>query len=111
MDHISPPVYNALHSIPENYVIEGVEAELVGDVVLEKDEEYYIEDYDDDENDADHHNHHKHGFKRETLESFDFTDTESTMWKKVLKNCVVHNSLLLCRIDNGLLIHFFVSIL
>jgi hypothetical protein len=86
MDHTSPPVYNALHSIPENYVIEGVEAQLVGDIIHpEKDEEYYVEDYDDDEHDVDHHDHHKHGFKRETLESFDFTDTESTMWKKVLE--------------------------
>lgn len=38
----------------------------------------------DDDDDLDIH-HHKHAFKKEVLESFDFNDTESMMWRKVLQ--------------------------
>ena len=70
-----PPTYNALHPIPEDFAAEGEAEEL------EK-EEFYYEDHDDDDHDV-HHEHHMHNVKREVLESFDFTDAESTMWKKV----------------------------
>lgn len=73
----SAPTYNALHPIPEDLVAEG-EAEAG-----EKEDEFYYEDLEDDEHDL-HHAHHVHGVKKEVLESFDFTDAESTMWKKVI---------------------------
>ena len=72
----SAPTYNALHPIPEDFAAEG-EAEAG-----EKGDEYYFEDQEDDEHEL-HHEHHVHGVKKEVLESFDFTDAESTMWKKV----------------------------
>ena len=71
----STPTYNALHPIPEDFAAEGEAEEL------EK-EEFFYEDHDEDEHDV-HHNSHMHGVKKEVLESFDFTDAESTMWKKV----------------------------
>ncbi len=41
---------------------------------------------DDDSDEDDHHVHdsHKHAFKKEVLESFDFNDVESMMWRKVI---------------------------
>ena len=77
----SAPVYNALHPIPEDFAAEG-EAEAG-----EKSDEFYFEDQEDDEHEH-HHEHHVHGVKKEVLESFDFTDAESTMWKKVLTSLI-----------------------
>ena len=40
--------------------------------------------YDDDEEEEEHHQQsHKHETKQGVLESFDFNDSESMMWRKV----------------------------
>jgi hypothetical protein len=81
MDKEGPPVYNALHTIPE----EAPEDEHPEGV--EPDEYYYDEHDDDDHHDAHAHEHH-HGAKKEAHESFNFTDVESMMWRKV-RICVL----------------------
>jgi hypothetical protein len=71
--------YNVLHAIPEDAA----------------EDEVMIDEHEDDEHD-DHHSHsHKHhaAAKKSVHESFDFTDTESLMWRKVsgfpaFKSCV-----------------------
>ena len=66
------PVYNALHTIPEE-VADRAESEADYD------------DHDDDETHSDgHHEHHHHDVKQELHESFNFSDIESPMWRKVL---------------------------
>lgn len=64
--HASAPVYNVLHPDP-----------------LEKTDDDHI-DHDHEDDEHDHHiDSHKHHMKREVLESFDFNDCESMMWRKV----------------------------
>lgn len=65
---ISAPVYNILHSNEHDHAEESHE---IGDA--------------DDDIDNDHslHKTRKHEFKAETLESLDFLDVESMMWRKV----------------------------
>ena len=65
---IGAPVYNVLHNNDPDHVEESHE----------------VVDGDDDVDD-DHHaeKKHKHEFKAETLESLDFLDVESMMWRKV----------------------------
>jgi hypothetical protein len=63
--------YNVLHAIPEDAA---------------EDEDGGMDEHDDDHDDHDDHNGHKHhqaASKKPTLESFDFTDTESMVWRKV----------------------------
>ena len=69
-DKIGAPVYNVLHSSDPDHIEESHE----------------IVDGDDDIDD-DHHaeKKHKHEFKAETLESLDFLDVESMMWRKVIQ--------------------------
>ena len=63
---VGTPVYNVLHNENDNI-----------------DESHDVIDVDDDI-DIDHHSHkRKHGFKGETVESLDFLDVESMMWRKV----------------------------
>jgi G3E family GTPase len=41
-----------------------------------------------EESDSGHHkSHHKHAHKKEVVESFDFNDVESMMWRKVSSCC------------------------
>ena len=67
-------VYNILHGEPDNPTdqIEVVETH----------------DYDEDRDDDlhDHKSHSKHAHKKEVVESFDFNDVESMMWRKVSFN-------------------------
>lgn len=67
-------VYNVLHGEGDNIPSEPGELPM-GDGAHE-----YEDDHDDDEHG---HKHHKHAHKREVLESFDFNDVESMMWRKV----------------------------
>ena len=68
------PVYNALHSIPEEETHhEEVDHEVDEDKFDEADED---EDHDD-------HKGHHHGEKKQIQESFDFTDAETLSWRKV----------------------------
>jgi chloride channel 7 len=56
-----------------------------GEAAPEDEGQELVEDKDDDHSDMDehsHHNLHKYTSKKETLESFDFTDCESMMWRK-----------------------------
>ena len=63
-------VYNILHGEPDN---PNDQIELV-------ETHDYDEDRDDDPHD--HKSHHKHAHKKEVVESFDFNDVESMMWRK-----------------------------
>lgn len=65
-------VYNVLHGEPEA----GIDA---NDPVDTHDVE---EDHEDSDSGL-HKGHHKHASKREVVESFDFNDVESMMWRKV----------------------------
>jgi hypothetical protein len=73
VQHSPGATYNVLHNVVD------------GDHDLKIPEELgeeYIDEEEYDEMD-DHHSHkHKHEFKKETLESFDFNDCESYMWRK-----------------------------
>lgn len=53
----------------------------------EGDPEQVEEIYEEEEEEEEHlHQHsHKHEAKKEALESFDFNDTESMMWRKVIE--------------------------
>lgn len=65
-------VYNILHGdIPESNL-------------AEHDPVHDIHDNDEDDHDEGHlsHKHHKHN-KKEVVESFDFNNVESMMWRKV----------------------------
>lgn len=70
--------YNVLHNLPDDQV---------GEETPTGDHQPFLEDqeaYDDDDDDYDHSHQHKHKHEhKEVLESFDFTDSESMMWRKV----------------------------
>jgi hypothetical protein len=88
MELTAAPVYNALHTSVEGRSLASIPEAEPG---VEKEEEFFYDDHDDDDQ-AIHHQAHMYGVKKETLESFDFTDAESTMWRKVSKALIiVHN--------------------
>lgn len=65
---IGAPVYNVLHNSDPDHI----------------EEPHEVVDADDDHDDEHHHRlHKKHEFKAETVESLDFLDVESMMWRKV----------------------------
>lgn len=68
------PTFNILHNTDGNDTIQT--NENLADDHEDKD------DHDDDHDDHDHRQHHKQSQKKEVLESFDFTDSESMMWRK-----------------------------
>lgn len=70
MEKHQTAVYNVLHG--DQDMGEGIESHEVHD---------YEDDHDDDHLSA--HKHHKHEHKKEVVESFDFNDVESMMWRKV----------------------------
>ncbi len=75
---VSTATYNVLHNLPDEHA---------GDLSPSGDysaEEHELMDDDDDDIDHVHLHKHKHVHK-ETLESFDFNDTETMMWRKVSK--------------------------
>ncbi len=80
--------YNVLHNVAEEAGGELVMEGIVEPAPAGHDgEHHYIEnadeeDYDDHDSTHDHHGHHKHEVKQ-VLESFDFNDVESIMWRKV----------------------------
>ena len=73
--------YTPLHTIPADNE-EGPEDNSPrtahAETLLEGDD--YNEEDDNDEHET---QQHKHQFKKEVLESFDFNDVESMMWRKV----------------------------
>jgi hypothetical protein len=69
----STTTYNVLH----NEMDEGNPEQV--DEIFEEEEE---------EEEHLHHHSHKHEAKKDALESFDFNDTESMMWRKVFQ--IVH---------------------
>lgn len=64
---IGAPVYNVLHN----------EHDVPGE------ESHEVHDNDDDDRHMTSEKHSKLGFKAEVLESLDFQDCESMMWRKV----------------------------
>jgi hypothetical protein len=76
----SGSVYNALHgdSAPGS----GTGLEMVGNNDTLDKSVHDLEEEDDDY-DVHHQHHHKHAHKKEVVESFDFIDNESMMWRKV----------------------------
>jgi hypothetical protein len=74
--HSSGATYSILHNVAGvDHPHDTIPSEHV-------DENEIIDEDDFDETDL--HNHHqKHQMKREVLESFDFNDVESMMWRKV----------------------------
>lgn len=77
------PTYSVLHNLVEEELeVRDKELSASQAQIQLLNEEDYLDDDDHDEIDA-HHHHHKHSSKAQTLESFDFTDCESIMWRKV----------------------------
>ncbi len=78
---MSEPTYTPLHPVV------GESEEVVEDNSPRQHAETLDgDDYTYEEDDADDHetHHQKHLFKKEVLESFDFNDVESMMWRKVI---------------------------
>jgi hypothetical protein len=89
------PTYTPLHAIAG-----GDDTPVNDELLLQTEETLEDNDYnEEDENDDDVAHRHKHHFKKEVLESFDFNDVESVMWRKVFVmlnenvifvNCIIH---------------------
>ena len=85
-----------LHNVVEEFEEQEQKEELANEHIVE-DATYEDDDYDENE----HNHHHHHHEVKQTLESFDFNDVESIMWRKV---CII---LILSKsscFDNDLLI-------
>ena len=81
--------YNVLHNVVEEtgseFQVEGMVPNAVQDITPFQHEN--SDDYDDDDYDSIHdtHGNSKHAEeKKQVLESFDFNDVESMMWRKVI---------------------------